>query len=195
MNIKDAFESWKSEIKPHVIAQYGADDECALSESWNDYTDSLNKDGDLSDLQYQYCPAWDDAMPDDDKEFILDAMGVSFGSVKLAARPDNLADWSADATHWKVIIKRAKNEFAIFYSMGSAHTGAPDDMDVFNCLLTDTSDIDGVEFEDWASDLGYDPDSRKAERAFKACQGTMMNLRAMFSESELSDLRELFQDY
>jgi len=31
-------------------------------------------------------------------------------------------------------------------------------------------------FEAWASDLGYDPDSRKAEKVFKACEGIKLRL-------------------
>lgn len=196
ISIKQAFETWKSEIKPAVIAQYGADDEPALSEAWNDYTDGLCKDGELTDLQYHYCPAWDDDIPDDDKEFLLEKMGVSFASLRINERPDGLMpDMPAGSSHWRILIRRDGKDMTIYYSMGAAHTGTPDDLDVFNSLLMDTADIDGANFEDWAENLGFDPDSRKAERTFKACQETLLNLRTLFNESELSDMRELFADY
>lgn len=122
--IKDAFEAWENEVKPLVIEQYGDDDTIALSESWNDYTDSLCKDGQLNDLQYQYCPAWDDDMPEYDGEFILDAMGVSIASIRINERPDGLmSDMPAGTTHYRVLVKRGNKDMKVFYSMGPAHTG------------------------------------------------------------------------
>jgi hypothetical protein len=193
---EQAFASWTADIKPLVIDQYGEDDEVALSESWNDYTDSLCKEGEFSDLQYHHCPAWDDSMPDSDQAYILEALGVAMSSIKLASRPDKLDEnFSADSTHWKVLIKRGKNEFETFYSMGSAYTTSPDIEDVMYSLLSDTSNVDGYSFEEWASDLGMDTDSRKAEKMFKACQDTLLQLRLLFTEKELDDLREVYQDF
>jgi len=197
LTFAEAFSGWDSEIKPLVIAQFGADDTCALSESWNDYTDGLCKDGQLSDLQYHYCPAWDDSIPDCDAEFLLEAMGVQFAMLSIPSRPDGLMDdMPAGATHWRVMIKRGtKTMNDVFYSMGSAHTGVPSDTDVFHSLLSDTSDVDGSDFEEWAENLGMDTDSRRAEKMFKACQDTLLNLRLLFTDAELSDLREAFEDY
>jgi len=198
LTIAEAFAAWKSDIMPGVIDQYGADDVPALSESWNDYTDGLCKDGQLSDLQYHHCPAWDDEMPDDDGDgaYILEQMGVTFAALRINERPDgNMSDMPAGSTHWRILIKRSGKDMTVFYSMGPAHSGTPDDCDVFNSLLMDTSDIEGEAFEDWAENLGFDPDSRKAERCFKACQETLLNLRTLFTNRELDDLRELFADY
>jgi len=68
-----AVESWASEnnlidseqalsdlfdqdIAPHVIKQYGADDVPAMSEAFNNWSDSLVKDSQLHPEQYQeYC--------------------------------------------------------------------------------------------------------------------------------------------
>lgn len=199
LTFADAFNNWDSEIKPAVIAHYGKDDYTALSESWNDYTDALCKDGELSDLQYQHCPAWDDEIPDDDGAFLLQAMGVTFASLRIpqrtGAHPDASSDWDASASHWRVLVKRGKVEFDVEYSMGSAHTGEPEGASVFHALLMDTSDIEGETFESWADSLGYDTDSRKAEQAFQGCQKEMLNLKSMFTSSELDDLRETFADY
>lgn len=49
-------ERFDAEILPMVIEQYGADDDPAISEAFNDWTDSLTKDGELHPEQYnQYC--------------------------------------------------------------------------------------------------------------------------------------------
>lgn len=67
--------------------------------------------------------------------------------------------------------------------------------DVLSCLLLDASVIDYPNFESWAGDFGLDTDSRKAEVIYRACLETGLKLRAMFGDSGLAELRELFQDY
>lgn len=196
LTYREAFDSWESDIKPAVVAQYGADDSVALSESWNDYTDALCKDGELTALQYHYCPSWDDEMPDDDREFILKEMGVRVTSERIPHRTDNLdQDWDDSASHWAVEIRRGAEKFSINYSMGSAHKGNPDPLDVVFSLLSDIRDVEDREFEDWAGDMGFDPDSRKAERVFEACRETLANMRNLFTDLEMEDLQTLFEDY
>ncbi len=44
------------QVAPLVIEQYGADDEPAMSEGFNNWSDSLCKDGEIHPLQYsEYC--------------------------------------------------------------------------------------------------------------------------------------------
>lgn len=193
MTFKEAFASWEEVVKPTVIDQYGEGDIIALSESWNDYTDILCKDGSLTDLQYHYCPSWDDPMPDDDREFILKEMGVRISSERIPHRTDSLyQEWGDSASHWAVEIRRGANKFSINYSMGPAHKGNPDPLDVVFSLLSDIRGVEDRELEDWAVDLGFDPNSRKAERIFKACKKTLEDLQRLFSESEIEGLQELF---
>lgn len=67
------------------------------------------------------------------------------------------------------------------YQMGLGHDKPPKPGDVLNCLILDASGVDQP-FEDWASDLGYDPDSRKAEAVYRACQDTRYKLRDLLGE-------------
>lgn len=200
ISIKEAFEQWESEIKPAVIRQYGQDDVPALSESWNDYTDSLCKDGQLTDLECHYCPAWDEPdMPDSDDTpgWILEKMGVRFDCAPVVSRPDSLmSDMPAGSRHYRVNMKRGDKIFTFHYSMGPAHTSGPDDADMFASLLLDSSGIEcSCDFEDWCSDMGYDADSRRAERIYNACKEVAAQLSDMFTTSELSDLQDIFSDY
>ena len=49
-------EQFDEQVLPHVIAQYGENDEDAISEAFNSWTDSLCKDGEIHPEQYnQYC--------------------------------------------------------------------------------------------------------------------------------------------
>ena len=71
----------------------------------------------------------------------------------------------------------------------------PNASDVMNCLLMDSDAIDYATFEEWASDLGYDTDSRSAERIYHECLKTGLKLRAGLGEQTLKALREDYQDY
>jgi hypothetical protein len=67
---------------------------------------------------------------------------------------------------------------------------------VCHSLLSDgAAFFDGQRFEDWASDLGYDPDSRKAEATFRACDEIGRALSRHLSRDELDGLREWAQNY
>lgn len=70
----------------------------------------------------------------------------------------------------------------------------PDVADVVHCLLMDASGTDET-FEEWAGNLGFDPDSRKAEAAFKACRETAAALRRAFDREELESLEAAFANY
>ncbi len=71
----------------------------------------------------------------------------------------------------------------------------PDICDVVHALVSDASVLDSSTFEDWAGELGYDPDSRKAEATYRACLEIALKLRNGLGESGLSTLREASQDY
>lgn len=71
----------------------------------------------------------------------------------------------------------------------------PDLADVLYSLVSDASVLDANSFEDWASEFGYDPDSRNAEKTYRACLDISLNMRNTLGEAELARLRELFQDY
>lgn len=98
---------------------------------------------------------------------------VKCEAIRVAGRhdvdDDGESSWSADARHWSVQLTRTERRgpgFVLSFSQGSAHTKAPNARDVLDCLASDVSGIDQP-FESWASDLGYDPDSRKAERTYQ----------------------------
>lgn len=71
----------------------------------------------------------------------------------------------------------------------------PSPVDVIAALAGEAAAIDAPDFEAWASDLGYDPDSRKAESTYRACLETGLKLRAALGDDGFRRLREAFQDY
>lgn len=71
----------------------------------------------------------------------------------------------------------------------------PDSVDVLYSLAMDSDVLDSRGFEDWASDLGYDTDSRKAESIYRACLDITLKLRAALGDSGLQTLRNAFEGY
>lgn len=79
-----------------------------------------------------------------------------------------------------------------------AKSGKPimsDATDVLASLVIDSGAIDSADFEEWANDLGYDTDSRKAEAIYRACLEIGLKLRVELGDDGLQRLREAFQDY
>ena len=63
--------------------------------------------------------------------------------------------------------------------------------DVVSSLLLDASVLDHSGFEDWASDLGFDLDSRKAEDTYRLCVDRALAMRAAIGDAVLEELRGL----
>lgn len=72
---------------------------------------------------------------------------------------------------------------------------APALRDVLCCLVSDACVIDAGGFENWASDMGMDTDSRKAEKLYKDCLDIAIKLRAMLGNDNLVKIQEAFQRY
>jgi hypothetical protein len=71
----------------------------------------------------------------------------------------------------------------------------PDVVSVFWSMLQDSDVIDAGGFEDWASNFGYDTDSRKAEATYRACLDNALKLRAALGDVVLNAGREAAQDF
>lgn len=52
-SFEDVKEDFEENILPYVVEQYGKDDVIAIREAWNDYTDSLCKDNEISEWAYE----------------------------------------------------------------------------------------------------------------------------------------------
>lgn len=52
MTKKEALTDFKRDIYPLIIKSYGVKDKVALAEAWNNYTDSLCKEGLITQKQY-----------------------------------------------------------------------------------------------------------------------------------------------
>ena len=80
------------------------------------------------------------------------------------------------------------------YDAGHKKPVAPPAAGVLYSLILDSSAV-GQSFESWASDYGYDTDSRKAEEIYRACQRNTDKLQRILTRADLEALEALLQDY
>ena len=71
----------------------------------------------------------------------------------------------------------------------------PDPLDVVGSLMSDSEAVDHPTFEEWACNLGYDPDSREGERMYRACLEIGLRIRAALGDAGFACLRDAFQDH
>lgn len=71
----------------------------------------------------------------------------------------------------------------------------PETSDVVYSLIQDSDVLDYDSFEAWATNIGYDVDSRAAEKTYQACLVIALKLRNGLGENNLTKLREASQNY
>jgi len=68
--------------------------------------------------------------------------------------------------------------------------------DVMCALVWDAQSVaDGQTFEDFAGDMGYDTDSREAERIYNGCRDEYFGLIRLCGSIDLDVLSQMYQDY
>jgi hypothetical protein len=108
----------------------------------------------------------------------------------------NMSDMPEGSYHWKVTLKRPgrgfggsdRKQLTVPFSMGPALDHEPEAHEVLSCLVSDSFGAD-EDFEGWAANLGYDPDSRKAEKIWHAVRAQTKRLR-QFLSGDLFDLAQ-----
>ena len=116
------------------------------------------------------------------------AHGITASSEMVDENPNMMDGDRMD--HYKVRLRsRAGKRLTVFFSMGIALCREPTAADVLDCLASDSSSIENARsFEDWASELGYDADSWKAEHTFKVCERQAEKLKKFLGEEAYSQL-------
>lgn len=91
-------------------------------------------------------------------------------------------DWHASASHWRCTFTRRDEDnrprqMRVYFSQGSAHTKPPTAAEVLACLAMDAAGWENAQdFEDWCVEYGYDTDSRRAARVYRAVEATVDRL-------------------
>lgn len=93
--------------------------------------------------------------------------------------------WDArDMDGWKCRLRYQRRSLTVPFWMGRGHHGAePTAGDVLGCLILDATGYENArDFEDWCSEYGYDTDSRKAERIYKAVKASAPKIRRFLGD-------------
>lgn len=93
---------------------------------------------------------------------------------------------------YKITLKRANKSisFDFWNSFNDSKAGkSPTAYDVLACCSSDINIPDN--FEDFCSELGYEPDSIKALKTFEACKKQSIKLNNFFNSEEIVDLQEI----
>lgn len=118
---------------------------------------------------------------------------IGMTATHVSANPNIHPDEAWAATHYRCTLHRgggkARRQMTVYFSQGSAHTRDPSVADVLDCLALDASSVDNARtFEEWASELGYDPDSRKAGRIYRVCERQAAKLRQFLGSAVYQEL-------
>lgn len=105
--------------------------------------------------------------------------------------------WRCDA--WRLTLKkgRAVEHFNYYTGLGHRQGGEPSLPPlegVFYCLVSD-AEAATMCFEDWCNCFGYDSDSRKAHKMYKACADAGLRLSRILGYTAIEEIRELLRDY
>jgi hypothetical protein len=111
-------------------------------------------------------------------------------------RVDSNPNMDGDMDHWRCLISRPeeggrkRHTMTVTFSQGYGHHGAePELASVLDCLASDAAGVENAQgFEDWCSDYGYDTDSRKPEKVYKACEREVDRLKRFLGEELYKDL-------
>jgi hypothetical protein len=105
----------------------------------------------------------------------LRQLRITMHADRIETRPGAALDWGKGARHFRCVFERERGpgrdplELWTFFTQGSGHKKDPTAAEVLDCIAMDASGVANAEnFEAWASELGLDADSRKAEATYNA---------------------------
>ena len=122
------------------------------------------------------------------KEF-AEKHGLVLTSQKVSERKDGLMDRGMD--HWDCTLTYQGKGYIFYFSKGYGHKGAaPTIEDVLECFKSDLAYRD-VDFEEFCKDLGYDNDSIKDNKIYKATMTQNEAVIDLLGEDLIEDLLEI----
>lgn len=93
--------------------------------------------------------------------------------------------------HWRVVLQRSGGKrMTVYFSKGRGHNGKPAEAsEVLDCMASDAAGVENAQsFEDWASEYGYDTDSRKAHRTYSICKRQAERLKKFLGDEAYEKL-------
>lgn len=98
--------------------------------------------------------------------------------------------WEFD--EWRIEMCLDGKRMSVPYKMGVGHNRRPPELsEVLHALANDANELCAPTpptFEDWAASIGYDSDSRKAEKIYRACKRQCARLSEFLGPERLLTL-------
>jgi len=122
---------------------------------------------------------------------LLTSFGVKFSANFVKYAP-HFSDDKESRDIFNITFSRGKNKFSLRFgqsindSTGNG-TNKPTEYDVLTCIQK----YDAGSFENFCSEFGYDTDSRKAEKIYKAVVIEYDKVSNFFTDSEIEQLQEI----
>lgn len=132
----------------------------------------------------------DDGTPETKRQTIAQwarAYRVTMSEPERVAENPNMTDFDGD--HWRCVLRCGSRRMTVYFSQGYGHNGKPPKLPgILSCLASDAATIENSGgFEDWARDLGFDADSRKAEANYRQCERQTEKLKRFLSGTRSDD--------
>lgn len=99
-----------------------------------------------------------------------------------------------DCDQWNATLTYEGREIETKFHTGLGFTTEPTVDDVLHSLFIDGRASEYDNFEDWASDFGYDTDSRRAEQTYNSCLENGIKVRTLLGNS-VEHFEEKYEDY
>lgn len=96
-------------------------------------------------------------------------------------------EWKKTANKYKARITYNKKSITISFYTGNGWKKDPVLEDILGSILLDTTYLD-YGFEDFANAMGYNSDSRKAEKIYKEIQKQAKKINRIFTKEEQEEL-------
>lgn len=90
-------------------------------------------------------------------------------------------EWQQNANGYRCTLKYKGRKYSFDFWHGVAINSDPTAEGCLECLLSDAHGADNT-FEDFCGEFGYDTDSRKAERIYKACIKVRENMERLLGD-------------
>jgi hypothetical protein len=122
-------------------------------------------------------------------EFV-EGHGIEMRIEQVAENPAFENDeWSRSARHWLCTLVVGNRQMQTHFSQGSGIREQPEAEDVVNALALDAATyLNARDFEEWASELGHDTDSRRAERTYNLVGQQTRALERLLGRKALDEL-------
>ena len=105
--------------------------------------------------------------------------GVRYGTTKR-----NLDPWQQQSHQYTVTLRLKRKSLTVPFFCGRGITEEPTAADVIGCLVMDAMLYDNArDLDDFCAELGYDSDSRKAERQYRECGRMSARVHAFLGDA------------